>query len=290
MSQDAVEKKTLLFRSLIIAGGLTLFKLGVFTVTNSMAILASAADSLMDALISFVNFILVRPASKPADHNHPYGHGKIESLAGLAQSIVIGGVTVGIAAMAVRRFLSPEPIEQAGVGIGVTVVALVLNIWHTRNLRSSKLKTSSQIMAAEYLHYASDTLVYIGVLVSLGLCKLTGQAIWDPVISLLIVGYLLKLVSGIFIESVNELLDRQLPEEDLKEIDAAIRAFDSRVAGYHDLRTRKVGSTRFIEFHVALRGVDKFHDAHTLTVGLMETFKEKYPGAVVTVHADPHFD
>jgi cation diffusion facilitator family transporter len=205
----------------------------------------------------------------------------------MAQSLIIGAAVLGIAGMAVKRFLSPEPIEQPLVGMLIAAVALLLNLWHSKNLRRSMLETNSQVMATEYLHYATDTFVYLGVLVSFVLFKITGQGFWDPLISLLIVIYLVKTIAEIFQDTLTELLDVQLPEPHLKEIDQTILSYDSRIVSYHDLRTRKVGPTKFIEFHVALRGVVTFHDAHQLTVGLMETFQNKYPGAIVTVHADP---
>ncbi len=274
-------------RSLSIAAGLMLFKLAVFFLTNSMAILASAADSFMDLVVSLANFALVRSSSKPADHDHPYGHGKFESLAGLVQSFVIGGAAIGLASMAVKRLLKPEPITDAGVGIAITAIALALNLWHSKNLRASMIATNSQVMASEYLHYASDTLVYLGVLVSFLLYKTTGGALWDPLISLLIVVYLIKNVASIFRGTLSELLDVQLPEPLLKEIDHEIHSFGPNVTGYHDLRTRQVGPTKFIEFHVVLRGVETFKEAHAITTGLIHKLKEKYPGSVVTVHADP---
>ena len=99
--------------------------------------------------------------------------------------------------------------------------------------------------------------------------------------------YLVKTIAEVFQETLTELLDVQLPEYLLKEIDEVILTYDRRIVSYHDLRTRKVGPTKFIEFHVNLRGVETFQDAHRLTVGLMEAFQKKYPGAIVTVHADP---
>ena len=175
-------RENLLLRSLAIAGGLTLLKVGVFLVTNSVAILASAVDSMMDLLVSLVNFILLKASSKPADHNHPYGHGKIESLAGMAQSLIIGGAVLGIGGLAIRRFMAPEPIQQPYVGIAIAAVALIVNLWHAKNLRTSMLATNSQVMATEYLHYATDTFLYLGVLISFVLYKITGQVFWDPFI------------------------------------------------------------------------------------------------------------
>ena len=287
MADSQSDKTRLLLRSLAIAGGLTAFKVAVFFLTNSVAILASAADSLMDLLVSLANFALIRTAARPADHNHPYGHGKIESMGGMIQSLVIGGVAVGLAAMSVRRFLNPEPIEDPGLGMLITLIALALNIWHARNLRSSMVASGSQVMATEYLHYASDTLVYLGVLLSFVLFKLTGGLFWDPLISLLIVAYLLTSVASIFRGTLDELLDVRLSDDLLKEIDAVIRAFDSRITEYTDLRTRKVGPTKFIDFRIKLRDVESFREAHFLITKLAGALRAKFPGAVVTIHADP---
>lgn len=280
-------KMELMTRSLAIAGGLTLLKVLVYGLTHSMSILASAADSFMDFLVSAINMGFVVSAAKPADKEHPYGHGKIESLAGLLQSSFMAAVAVGIATMAVKRFNNPMPIEEPLIGILITILALALSLWHVRNLRNSMIATGSQVMAAEYLHYASDILAYLGVLLSFILFKFTSSVLWDIVISLLIVAYLFKTVAGIFSDSLGELLDKQLPDDTLREIKSIILAYHPQIVGYHDLRTRKVGQTKFIEFHVVLRKVERFDEAHDITEGLINKLVKKYPGSIVTVHTDP---
>lgn len=281
------EKARLLVRSLAIAAGLTILKVVVFALTNAVTILASAVDSFLDFLVSALNFTLARSAAKPADRNHPYGHGKIESLAGLVQSLVIGAIGIAVLWMSARRILRPEPIREPLLGVGVVVVGLVLSLWHSRRLKASARKTDSAVMASEHLHYASDAMGYVAVLASLGLYRLTGSAVWDPFFSLLIVVYVLKSAGSIFTSARDELLDRQLPDTVLAELDRQIRGFHASVAGYHDLKTRKVGDRKFIEFHVVLRGIERFEEAHDITEGLVRRLRDKYPGASVTVHADP---
>jgi len=282
-----ITNKKLIVRSLLIAGGLTVLKLGVYTVTASVAILASAADSFMDLLVSSANFLFLKSASKPADQEHAYGHGKIESLAGLLQSLVIAGVAVGIAYMAARRFINPEPIHQPLAGFAITVLAIVISFWHIQNLRASVQSSDSAVMSSEYVHYASDLLAYLGVLASFVLFKLTGSLFWDPLISVLIVLYLLKSTAVIFDTSLGELLDRQLPGAVLGDIDGIIRSGHPKVVDYHDLRTRRVGPTKFIEFHVVLRDVAMFHEAHDITEEIIDKILLRYPGSIVTVHSDP---
>jgi ferrous-iron efflux pump FieF len=280
-------KRSLLARSLVIAGGLTAMKFAVFLFTNSTAILASAADSLTDLLLSFANFAVVRSAEKPADEQHPYGHGKIESLAGLFQGVVIGGVTLGIAAMAVRRILAPQDVMNPLAGTGITIVALVVSLWHIRNLSRSASESGSQVMRAEYIHYASDILVYVGVILSFALYRLTGSRLWDPIITLLIVFYLVKNVAAVFNQSISELMDEHLPDEELDALDRLILKSDPRVVGYHNFRTRRVGATRFIEFHVVVKGVTAFAESNDVVEGLIGRIVERYPEARLTVQADP---
>lgn len=280
-------REKLIIRSLLIAGGLALFKGVVFGMTNSMSILASAVDSLLDLVVSLMNFIFLKSAAAPPDQDHPYGHGKIESLAALVQSLLIGLATLGVGVGAVKRFYLPQHVYEPVAGMVVMTFALIFNLWHVRNLKKSMIETESQVIATEYLHFVSDTFVYLGVLASFLLIRFTGHLYWDPLVSLLIVAYLMKSVISVFGSTLAELLDMQLPEDVLVVIDQAIRSYDSRVVDYHDLRTRKVGLTKFIEFHMVLRGVESFHEAHDVTEGVIRKLRKMYPGAVVTVHTDP---
>jgi cation diffusion facilitator family transporter len=143
-------------------------------------------------------------------------------------------------------------VSQPAAGIVVMVCALIFNIWHVGNLKRSMKRTESQLIATEYLHFVSDTYVYIGVLLSFILARFTSGLFWDPLITLFIVLYLIVSVVSLFMSSLTELLDMQLPDEILQEIDKAIRTYHPNVIDYHDLRTRKVGLTKFIEFPMVL--------------------------------------
>jgi ferrous-iron efflux pump FieF len=287
MSDSLPSKKNLVLRSLLMSCFLTILKFTVGVLSQSVAMLASATDSFMDLLVSLVNFGFLKTAEMPADENHPYGHGKIESLAGLFQSLVIGAVAIGIAVGAVLRFMHPRPITHAGAGVAVMVVAMSLNFWHVRKLRRSMQETGSQVMASEYVHYASDFLSHLGVILSFILFKVTGSTLWDPLMSFAIIGYLVWAVSQIFRNSISELLDEQLAEPIPSGIAAIIRRHDPRIIDFHELRTRKVGDTKFIEFHIELRAVKEFEEAHNITESLIARLREAYPGSIITVHTDP---
>lgn len=280
-------KQRLIARSLAIAGFLTILKVTVGLASHSIAILASAADSLMDFLVSLANFVFIRSAAKPPDKDHPYGHGKIESLAGLFQSLVIGGVALGVAGGAVHRFINPMHIERPLAGVGVILISIALTLWHVRRLRVSVVVSQSQVMSAEYLHYASDTFANVGVIAAIGLEWATGKTFWDPLMSLLIVAYILRSVAKIFHSALAELMDEQLPDEVLEDVGRTIMNYHPKIIAYHDLRSRKVGETKFFEFHLELRDVEQFHEAHAISEGLIAILKAKYPRSVITVHQDP---
>lgn len=283
----AIPKSKLVMRSLMIAFGLTVLKTTVGILTNSIAILATAVDSLMDFIMSLVNFFFIRSAEKPADINHPYGHGKMESFAGLVQSLLMGLITLGLAGATVHRFIHPKPVEQPGAGIAIIVFAILVNAWHVRNLRKSMMATGSQIMATEYVHYASDFLSHLGVVASIILFQITGFLHWDPIMSVLIVIYLVYSVAQIFNSSLGELLDEQLPKHVLADIQNTILNFHPCIIDFHDMKTRKVGDTRFIEFHVELRNIDRFDEAHKISEDLTDKLKSMHPKSQIIVHADP---
>jgi ferrous-iron efflux pump FieF len=284
---DDSRKMRLFTRSLWLSASLAAAKAAAGLAGNSLALMASAADSLMDLFLSAGNYVLARSAAKPADPGHPYGHGKIESLGGVLQALVMAGVSLAVGVGAVRRLLAPEPLERTWLGVAVMAAAAGANLWHSRNLLRSAGETHSPILSAEYVHYASDTLAHAGVIAALILFRYTGQTFWDPLVSLVIVGYLLWGVVRILRQSVGELLDSSLPEEVAADIQARIRAHDPRVLDFHDFRGRRSGGNLFLEFHLELRGDLSFRDAHELTESLVDEIQARYPGCVVTVHADP---
>ena len=255
--------------------------------TNSLAILATAADSIMDFMMSLANYFFVSSAAKPPDADHPYGHGKIESLAGLLQSLFMAILALILLAAAVNRFIRPEPIELPMAGVIVMVISIIVNFWHVRNLRRSMLSSGSQIMATEYVHYASDFLIHFGVVATLILYKFTDFQYWDPIMSILVVGYIIYSIYRIFNNSLAELMDEQLPSPILKELQTLIMSFHPNILSYHELRTRKVGDLKFIEFHLELKEITDFKEAHELTENLIAAIKKKHRSAVVTVHTDP---
>lgn len=286
MNNDS-KKKTAIQFSIATAGFLTVLKFGFGIASQSMSVLASAIDSLMDVLVSSVNYISLREASKPADHDHAYGHGKIESLAGLFQSLFISASGIYLVVESFRRMISEKPVTHIQIAIWVMVISSIVTYFLVSRLQRVAHDTGSIIVKTESLHFKTDLLTNVGVIAALILVQLTGIPLWDLLIAIAIAVYILKQSTGILKNSVDELIDRALPDDILKNIRKVILDYDKRVLGIHNLRTRKIGDKKFIDFHVELDKSLGFEEAHNLTEDLIEEIKKIYSDADVNVHFDP---
>ena len=288
MAYDTAEsKKRAIQLSIATAAFLTVLKVALGLATQSMAVVASAVDSLMDVLVSTVNSISLREASKPADRDHAYGHGKIESLAGLFQSLFISASGLFLVYESCRRLIHGQTITHVWTAIFVMVVSMIATFFLVRRLQAVARATKSLIIGTETLHFKTDFITNLGVIVALLLVRLTGLVFWDLVIALVIAVYILKQSFGIMRNAVDELIDRALPEEIQQEIGKIITSYDQHVLGFHNLRTRRIGDKKFIDFHVELDRSLAFKEAHDLTERLIVRLQTTYPGADVNVHFDP---
>ena len=253
--------------------------------SGSVSLLASLVDSLTDSLASIVNLFAVRLALRPADDNHPFGHGKAESLSALAQSAFIGGSAVFLLLNAVERLLHPQPLQQTTLGIAVMLVSLLLTLALVLFQRWVLRRVQSQAVSADSLHYASDFASNIVVLVALVLAAWGWQRA-DAVLALLLGGWIFWSAAKIAIEAVNTLMDKALPPADIARIEAAALAVPG-VLGIHDLRTRLSGARHFIQMHIDLDARLNIVEAHDIAVAVAAQIRALFEEAEVIVHQDP---
>ena len=256
--------------------------------TGSLSVWASLLDSVLDLFASTLNFVAVRAASRPADEDHAYGHGKAESLTSLFQAIVIGASGIFIVWEAVHRIKERHETHFEAIGIVSMIVAIAASAWLVRILRRAAQETESPALASDALHYVTDIYINAGVLVALLLTALTGSSVADPLISLAIALYIIKSAFGLAHESINVLMDRKLPLEiDGKVAEIVARYRSEGVYGFHDLRTRRSGSEKFIDFHLEVDRNKRFEEAHDLTVKILRAIETEIPRSKVHVHTDP---
>jgi len=273
--------------SVLVAAALALLKIGTWLVTGSVAVLASAADSLMDVFASAVNWFAIRVADEPEDACHRFGHGKAEGMAGLFQSIVIGASALYLVYESVARLIEPEEIERPFAGIAVMGVSMIATVLLVRRIRRVARESESIALEAESLHFLSDVLANGAVILGLAVYHVFGFAWVDPVVSLGIALWILRSVRDVFMESFDNLMDRQLPEEEQKTIDRILRERVPEARGFHDLRTRRSGARRFIHIHVEIERGTSFVDAHRITEKVTIEIERGLPNARVITHADP---
>jgi ferrous-iron efflux pump FieF len=268
------------------SAALTLGKLGVGIATNSIGLLSAAADSLFDVAISTLNLLSIRIADSPADEGHPFGHGKAENLAGLLQTVVIALVGGWLLVEAVRRLIRGARPEHAEWGIAVMAVATVVSWLITRHLRRVGRATDSVVLMADALHYQTDVWTNGGVLVGLALLWATGSGVFDALIGIAVALVILGSAYRLLVRSINDLMDAALPEAEQRAIEEVIHRHRF-VVGHSNLRTRRSGSQRQIDFTILACRHLPLGEAHDLVDHVEKEIEATIPGAHVVVHAEP---
>jgi ferrous-iron efflux pump FieF len=274
------------YASVLVASVLILAKLVAWLATDSVSMLSTLLDSVLDVAASLVNLFAVRHALTPADREHRFGHGKAEPLAALGQSAFVAGSAVLLIVEVVRRFWRPQAVENGEIGIlvmmGSIAVTAVLVLFQRHVVR----KTGSLAISADRLHYLGDVLVNSAVIVALALTELLGWNWLDPAFGALIAAYILYTAWSIARSSFDMLMDRELPEEERQRI-RSIATAHPQVRALHELRTRASGPSIFIQFHLEMAGEMSLYEAHRIADQVENQILAAYPGAEVIIHEDP---
>jgi len=274
------------YASVSVACLLIALKTGAWIATESIAMLSTLVDSLLDALASIVNLVAVRHALTPADREHRFGHGKAEALAAMAQSAFIAGSAVLLLFQAGERLIHPRPLAAPEVGLWVMAVSIVLTIalvafqgWVVR-------QTKSVAISADSLHYRGDILVNLAVIAALVLGAWFGWLYADPILGTVIAVYILYNAWQIVREALDMLMDRELPDEDRKRV-REIALSHEEVESLHDMRTRRSGPTSFIQFHLVMNAELTLLKAHEVSDEVELELRRAFPDAEILIHQDP---
>lgn len=274
------------YASVSVAAFLIGFKLFAWWITGSISLQASLIDSLLDAFASLINVFAVHHALKPADQEHRFGHGKLESLAGLGQSLFIGGSAIWLLHEAWDRLSSPQPIEQPNFGIMVMVIAIVATFALVR-YQSYVVKISgSTAIAADRLHYQSDLLINATVIVSLLGSHYFGFQWLDPLFGVLIGLYILWTAWIIVVQAFNILMDREL-DDDLRDKILDIALSHPEVKAVEDLRTRSSGLQKFAQMELLIDPTMTLDQAHKVTEEVEQEILKKFPACQILIKSVP---
>lgn len=273
------------YASTSVALVLIICKAIAWLMTDSVSLMATLIDSCLDALASIINLIAVRHALAPADKQHRFGHGKAEALAGLGQAAFITGSALFLLIEAVSHFWNPQPITAMPTGVGIMVLSIIATYGLMMFQQHVINKTDSTAIKADRLHYKTDLLVNGSVIIAL-LLAYYGWAGFDPLFALAIAGYILYSAWEIAEESLDLLMDRELPDAERTKIKSIVRTH-SEARGMHDLRTRRSGTTTFIQLHLELDDSLTLMEAHKIADEVEALLLAEYPGAEVIIHQDP---
>lgn len=275
--------------SVVSNASLTLLKLIIGAWGGSVSILSEAVHSATDLVASGIALFSVRASDTPPDPEHPYGHGKIESISGLAEAMLIFAAAAYILYEVGMRLRSPAPTKYHAltVGIAVMAVSMTANFLISRYLFYVARETDSQALRADASHLHADVLTSMGVFVGLVLVRVTGLVWLDSLVAAVVACVLLVTAYRLSRDAVQLLLDIRLPATE----EMAIRVIlenDARVLGYHKLRTRKSGSQRHADVHVQLEDDCTLVYAHQVAEELEDAIRDALPSIFVNIHIEPY--
>ncbi len=273
------------YASASVACVLIAVKLVAWLWTDSVSLLATLIDSCLDAVASLITLLAVRHALVPADDEHRFGHGKAEALAGLAQSMFITGSALFLFLEASARFFHPQTIEGSHMGIAVMIFSIIVTLGLVILQRYVVRKTGSTAIAADSLHYKSDLFMNASVILALVLAVYGWQG-FDAVFGIGIAFYILYSAYEIIQHAMHDLMDHELSSDERKHIRELVSQHP-QAHGMHDLRTRKSGTTVFIQLHLELDDALTLLDAHTISDQVEASLMAVYPNAEIIIHEDP---
>ena len=263
-------------------------KISVGIITGSVAVLSDGIDSAQDAIASTFVFVSIRLASQPADEEHPYGHGKAESLAAAAQALLIAGGAAYIIARAAERLIERDVSIDTGPGLIALGVTAVVNVAVVLYVARAARLTGSVALRADTRHLWTNVAQALAVIVALALVAITNNVIFDPIMALALAVYLLWTAGQVFMTALSEIMDVRLPDHERRLIERCLHEHQTGgVRGYHDLRTRKAGRQRYVDLHLLVEAECTVAEAHDLCEVVEASICECLPGAVVTIHLEP---
>ena len=254
--------------------------------TRSVALQAALLDSLQDLVTSSINFVAIHHAQQPADAEHRFGHGKLESIASLVQAIIIMGTGLYVLFEAIERFINLKTLPFSWPGIIAIVLASIIGVMLVRYQEKVIKETGSMATAGDSLHYKTDIIINAGVLISLIVAPSEKYWFIDPVLGIIIAGYIMHAAYQLVREAMRVLMDQEISHDMQEQIIAIIKS-ETRAHGFHDFKSRSSGDTVFVQFHLELDGNMPLKEAHIITDNLEQQIMALFKSSEVTIHQDP---
>ncbi len=254
---------------------------------GSVSVISEGIHSGLDLFAALIAFLSLRKASKPADEQHQFGHGKIENISGVIEGFLIFIAAIWIIVEAIRKLFGEMQVESLGLGILVMGIASLVNFFVSKNLFRVAKATDSIALKADALHLSTDVFTSLGVMLGLSLIKLTNIQVLDPIVAIIVALFIIKASYALTKEAFSPLLDSRLPAEEEKAIIDIIGRYQDSFIEYHELRSRKAGSERHIDLHLVVPYNKPVREVHAMCDQIEEEIKNKFTASHVLIHVEP---
>lgn len=269
---------------------LVLLKLAVGFAIGSVGVISEAVHSAIDLVAAVMALFAVRNSARPPDEDHHFGHGKVESLAGVAQALLIFLAALLIINEAVQKLLHGVELPAVDLGIAVMVVSTVANLAAARWVMRVARAADSMALEADAWHHTTDVLTSAGVALGLVVVRFTGLSVLDPLIAIAVALFICKAAYDITRRSLADLLDTSLPEDEQKRIRRVLDRHSEEMAeivDYHRLRSRKAGAERHVDLHLVVKRDATVQESHELCDHLEEHLREELGPVSLNIHVEP---
>lgn len=275
--------------ALSILSNLTLIVLKIIAgiLSGSVSILSEAIHSAMDLVAAVIAFFSVRYASKPPDKDHPYGHGKMENVSGVIEGLLIFVAAILIVTEAAKKMLHPIEIEETALAVSVMFISAAVNFFVSRKLYKVAKEEDSIALEADALHLKTDVYTSLGVGLGILLIELTGVKQFDPIVAILVALLIVKEAWELCSNAFKPLLDAKLSDEEEEQIREVLHKYVKQIVNFHELRTRKAGQMKLIDFHLTVDKSLTVEESHHLCELIEKDIEEQIVHTNVTIHIEP---
>jgi len=265
-------------------------KLGAYLLTGSVGLFSDAAESVVNLVAAVAALWALIYAARPPDEEHAFGHNKAEYFSSGLESalIIIAAVWIGVTAWG--RLLEPQPLQNVGLGLSITLIATAINGGVALVILRAGRRLRSITLRADAHHLLTDVWTSLGVVLGVALVQVTGWLVLDPLIGLLVAANIVWIGVRLLRDTAQGLLDRALPPEDREKISEILLRYEERGIRFHALRTRASGQRRFISMHVLVPGRWTVQQAHDLSEEIERDLATALQGSAFFIHIEPSED
>ncbi len=266
---------------------LVALKIAVGIAIGSVGVISEAVHSGIDLLAALAALFAVRTSAQPPDEQHSYGHGKVESLAGLAEAVLIFAAAILIVIEAIQKLVQGTELETVDLGIAVMLVSTVGNLVAGRLVMRVAKETQSLALEADAWHHTTDVLTSLGVAVGLVAVRLTGLAWLDPLVAIGVAIFICKAAWDITRTSIHDLMDASLPEGEQATIRQVLERHSGDMVGFHEIRSRKAGAERYVDLHLVMNRNFTVQESHDFCDHLEADLKKALGPLSLNIHVEP---